>query len=61
MSDKIGKYLPGTNTIAYLASSLEMKKKSFITLSPGAKVIKNTAVNYRGTFNPTFSRVKIPW
>jgi hypothetical protein len=27
--------LPGTNTLAYLASSSAMKEKSFITLTPG--------------------------
>jgi hypothetical protein len=35
MLDKAGKFLPGANTIAYLASSLAAKKKSFITLTPG--------------------------
>jgi hypothetical protein len=32
--------LPGTNTFAYLASSSATKKKSFITLTPGGKIIK---------------------
>ncbi len=32
--------LPGPNTLAYLASSVSTKKKSLITLTPGAKVIK---------------------
>ncbi len=29
-----------TNTLAYLASSTVMKEKSFITLTPGATVVK---------------------
>jgi hypothetical protein len=32
--------LPGSNTLAYLASSSATKKKSFITLTPGLNVIK---------------------
>ncbi len=32
--------MPGTYTIAYLAASSAMKKKSFITLTPGVKVVK---------------------
>jgi len=32
--------LPGTNTLANLDSSSAIKKKSFITLPPGVKVIK---------------------
>jgi hypothetical protein len=32
--------LPGTNTVAYLAHSLNTKKKSFITLAPGGNIIK---------------------
>jgi len=32
--------LPGTNILAYLASSLATNEKSFITLTPGVKVIK---------------------
>jgi hypothetical protein len=32
--------LPGTNTLAYLALSSAMKKKSFITLTPGVNFIK---------------------
>jgi len=35
MLDYTGKFLPGANTLAYLASSSAMKKKSFITLTPG--------------------------
>ncbi len=31
----------------------------FITMAPGANVIKNTAVNDHGNFNSTNSRVKI--
>jgi hypothetical protein len=27
--------LPGTNTLAYLASSFATKEKSFVTLAPG--------------------------
>jgi hypothetical protein len=27
----------------------------------GPMLYNNTAENYHGTFNPTFSRVKIPW
>jgi hypothetical protein len=50
--------LPGTNTLAYLASSSASKKKSLITLTPGASY-KNTMVNYRRNFNPTFSTVKM--
>ncbi len=38
--DHDGKGLPGTNTLAYLASSSFMKKKSFITLGTGVDVIK---------------------
>jgi hypothetical protein len=34
--------LPGTNTLAYLASLSAMKKKSFITLTPGLHLIKRT-------------------
>ncbi len=30
-----------------------------LKLSPGANVIKNTMVNYCGSFSPTFSRVKM--
>jgi hypothetical protein len=32
--------LPGANTLAYLASLLATKKKSFITLTPGVSVTK---------------------
>ncbi len=35
MLDKTGKFLSGANTLAYLASPLATKKKSFITLTPG--------------------------
>ncbi len=35
MLDQTGKFLPGANTVAYLASSSATKKKSFITLAPG--------------------------
>ncbi len=35
MLDWTEKFLPGANTLAYLASSLAMKEKSFITLTPG--------------------------
>jgi hypothetical protein len=35
-----GKGLPGINTLAYLASSSVMKKKGFITLTPGVNVMK---------------------
>ncbi len=35
MLDQTGKGLPGTNSLAYLASSSATKKKSFITLSTG--------------------------
>jgi hypothetical protein len=38
--DWTGKGLPGTNTLAYLASSSATKKKSFITLTPGVDVRK---------------------
>jgi hypothetical protein len=38
MLDQTGKYLPCTNTLAYLTSSSAMKKKSFITLTPGQPV-----------------------
>jgi hypothetical protein len=40
MLDETGKRLPGTNTLAYLASSSAMKEKSFITLTPVVNVIK---------------------
>jgi hypothetical protein len=40
MLDKTGKFLPGANTLAYLASPLAMKKKSFITLTRGASCCK---------------------
>ena len=40
MLDYTGKFLPGANTLAYLASSSAMKKKSFITLTPDVYVIK---------------------
>ena len=32
--------MPGTNTLAYLASSSAMKEKSFITLTPGINILK---------------------
>jgi hypothetical protein len=32
--------LPGTKSIAYLASSSAMKEKNFITSTPGGEVIK---------------------
>jgi hypothetical protein len=35
-----GKFLPGANTLAYLALLLATKKKSFITLTPDANVLK---------------------
>jgi hypothetical protein len=42
--------LPGANTVAYLASSSAMKKKSFITLTPGVDVINLfTALLHEGT------------
>ncbi len=34
-------------------------QKVLVKLTPGANVIKNTAVNYHGNFNPTNSRVKL--
>jgi hypothetical protein len=34
------KSLPGTNTLAYLASLSATKEKSFTTLTPGANVVK---------------------
>ncbi len=34
------KGLPGTNTLAYLASMLEMKTKSFMTMTLGPNLIK---------------------
>jgi hypothetical protein len=34
MLDYTGKFLPGANTLAYLASSSATKKKSFVTLAP---------------------------
>ncbi len=40
MLDETEKFLPGANTPAYLALSLAMKKKGFITLTPGVNVIK---------------------
>jgi len=40
MLDLTGKYLPGTNTLAYLASSSATEKKSFITFTPVVKVDK---------------------
>jgi hypothetical protein len=41
MLDQTGKFLPGANNLAYLASSLATKKKSFITLTPGHIFYKN--------------------
>ncbi len=38
---------------------LNKKILSYLKTS-GANVLNNTTVNYRGTFHPTFSRVKIP-
>ncbi len=38
--EKTGKLLPGTNTLAYLASPSAMKEKSFIKLTPGVRVIR---------------------
>ncbi len=35
MLDQTGKFLPGANTLAYWASLLATKKKSFIMLTPG--------------------------
>jgi hypothetical protein len=32
--------LPGANSLAYLASSSAVKKKSFITMAPGVYVVK---------------------
>jgi len=40
MLDWTGKWLPGTNTLAYSASSSAMKEKSFITLTPGINILK---------------------
>jgi hypothetical protein len=37
MLDYIGKYLPGTNILAYLASLSATKETSFITLTPGVQ------------------------
>jgi hypothetical protein len=39
-----GKWLPGTNTLAYLASSAAMKEKSFITLAPVVIKLGTTSV-----------------
>jgi len=35
-----GKFLPGANTLAYLALLLAMKETSFIKLAPGANAEK---------------------
>ncbi len=40
MLDQTGKFLPGAYILAYSASSSAIKKKSFITLTPGANVGK---------------------
>jgi hypothetical protein len=37
MLDWTGKFLPGANILAYLASPSATKKKSFITLTPDLK------------------------
>ncbi len=39
MLDQTGKWLPVTNTLAYLALSSVMKEKGFITLTPGVNHI----------------------
>jgi hypothetical protein len=51
MLDQTGKFLPGENTLAYLASSSAMKKKCFITLTPvSTNVIINVILtNVTGT------------
>jgi hypothetical protein len=41
MLDLTGKFLPGANTLAYLALSSAMKKNSFITLTPVRRSIKH--------------------
>jgi hypothetical protein len=53
--------LPGRNTLAYLASPSATKKKSFITLTPGANVIKLfTAVIYHHSrVIPSFCFIKL--
>ncbi len=38
MFDWTGKFLPGSNTLAYLALSSVTMEKSFITLIPGVPV-----------------------
>jgi hypothetical protein len=37
--------LPGTNTLAYLASSSAMNKKSFISLTPDSTKVEILALN----------------
>jgi hypothetical protein len=43
MLDQTGKGMPGTNTLAYLASSSAMKEKSFIRFSPGGVLLAEVA------------------
>jgi hypothetical protein len=49
--------LPGTNTLAYLASSSAKKKKSFLTLTPGFNVIKQLGPNVVKVLKPQFTHV----
>jgi hypothetical protein len=42
--------LPGTNTLAYLASSYAMKERSFIRLTPGRQLAVVDAGNGKGIF-----------
>ncbi len=41
MLDKTGKWLPGTNTVAYLASSSALKEKMFCNIETSGLYYKN--------------------
>jgi len=46
-----------TNTLAYYGAELKTAVKSFMMQARGL-CYKNSAVNYRGNFNPTFLGLK---
>jgi hypothetical protein len=58
-----GKFLPGANTLAYLASTLATKRKSFMTLTPGRRrgslssrtSTSGTAITFRSPFETSRS------
>jgi len=48
------KFLPGANTLAYLATSLAMKKKSFLTLTPGGNSSHNSIALVNAQIGKTY-------